>query len=282
VNPESSPRCLTLALLLLALCACTPEMELSYAGPVAAWPKAHGFDEWPYYTPLDQIRIWNARYLEQEWAARVPLGREEASLTVRDQTLWVCGGGKARALDPETGQGMAPDRDPAGASECAHGGSGEPDLRVKSPLEATDYRVVRRAPADPSRLFGLPDAPPPWTVLEAVDRQTGMPRWSVALGTTRNVLPFPFWFKFGANVTRPPILTATGVIFVVTQDRFLRAFRAHDGDEVWAKLLPGEPVAGPISYRVTSRSKQQVVVLVASGLEELTAVSFSAPGDPVY
>lgn len=257
-------------------------MELSYSGPVAAWPKAHGFDEWPYYTPLDQIRIWNARYLEQDWEAQVSLGREGTSLSLRAQTLWVCSDGEARALDPETGQALGPDSEQAAASVCADAGSGEPDLRVQSPLEATDYRAVRRAPADPSNLFGLPSAPPPWTVLEAIDRDSGTPRWSVALGTTRNVLPFPFWFKFGANVTRPPILTATGVIFVATEDRFLRAFRAHDGDEVWAKLLPGEPVGGPISYRVTSRSKQRVVVLVASGLEELTAVSFSAPGGPVY
>ena len=290
-------------------------MPIYYGGPVADWPEPHGFDAWPYYSPLNQIRTWNARYLQEDWQRRLPLPGDGVTLTMQRGTLRVCAAGVVRRLHSETGELLSPEEVEAGtaeaercpdASTAALAAVAEPGqirawglsawdearcrdqmqaaawpLRVRitgprDPSEATDYVVIQNERALRSPL-GLPCTRPPWTLLEARERDTGRVRWSVPLGTTRNSFPFPLWFNLGAPLNTPSMLTDSRLIFVATQDQFLRIIRAHDGSQVWSKHLPGEPVAGPITYRSSRSAKQRVVVLVAIDAAALTLVSFSAP-----
>ena len=121
--------------------------------------------------------------------------------------------------------------------------------------------------------FGAPCNPPPWGTLTAVDLESGEVLWVSTLGSTRDMAPFPLWFDLGSPNLGGSIATASGVIFIgATTDKFLRAFNADDGEEIWKQRLPFTANATPLTYRLRRDSKQFVVV--ASG-----GHGWSEPGD---
>jgi len=121
--------------------------------------------------------------------------------------------------------------------------------------------------------FGAPCNPPPWGTLTAVDLASGEVLWVSTLGSTRDMAPFPLWFDLGSPNLGGSITTATGVIFIgATTDKFLRAFDATDGREIWKQRLPYTANATPLTYRLRPDGKQYVVV--ASG-----GHGWSEPGD---
>jgi quinoprotein glucose dehydrogenase len=139
-----------------------------------------------------------------------------------------------------------------------------------APMEGAPYALRRTPLLSP---LGAPCNPPPWGTLTAVDLVSGDVLWESTLGTTRDQAPFPMWLSLGAPNLGGSIVTAGGLVFIgATTDRFLRAFDAASGAEIWRRRLPYTANATPITYRLHADGKQYVVV--ASG-----GHGWSEPGD---
>ncbi len=126
------------------------------------------------------------------------------------------------------------------------------------PQQGTPYGVKRTTLL--SKL-GAPCVPTPWGTLTAVDLKSGQVLWRSALGSTRDQAPFPLWLDTGTPNLGGSIVTAGGLVFIgATTDRFIRAFDAQTGDEVWRHRLPYTANATPITYRLRSDGRQYVVI----------------------
>ena len=109
--------------------------------------------------------------------------------------------------------------------------------------------------------LGVPCLAPPWATLDAIDLAAGELRWSIPLGTSRTLAPFPFWWIEGIPGVGGPIVTQTGVIFIGAALEY--AFRAHDlatGEELWKAALPTAANSVPMTYQVRREGRQYVVV----------------------
>jgi quinoprotein glucose dehydrogenase len=126
------------------------------------------------------------------------------------------------------------------------------------PMSGTPYGV-KRGPVLSS--FGAPCIAPPWGTLTAVDLRRGEVVWEVALGSTRDQAPFPMWLELGSPNLGGSLATASGLVFIgATTDKFVRAFDAESGEEVWRARLPFTANSSPISYRLRPDGKQYLVV----------------------
>jgi quinoprotein glucose dehydrogenase len=111
--------------------------------------------------------------------------------------------------------------------------------------------------------LGLPCTAPPWGTLDAVDLDTGLHLWSVPLGTTRDLAPWPLWWFKGLPGIAAPMMTDSGLVFTgISNEHAFRAFDLHSGAELWHTRLPTAANALPISYTVDGR---QFVVVAAGG-----------------
>jgi quinoprotein glucose dehydrogenase len=139
-----------------------------------------------------------------------------------------------------------------------------------APMEGTPYALRRMPLLSP---LGAPCNPPPWGTLTAVDLASGDVLWESTLGTTRDQAPFPMWLSLGAPNLGGSIVTAGGVVFIgATTDKFLRAFDASSGEEIWRRRLPYTANATPITYRLRPDGRQYVVVAAGGH-------GWSEPGD---
>ena len=126
------------------------------------------------------------------------------------------------------------------------------------PQRGTAYGVKRTTLLSK---WGAPCTPTPWGTLTAVDLKSGRVLWRSALGSTRDQAPFPLWLDLGTPNLGGSIVTAGGLVFVgATMDKFLRAFDARTGDEIWRQRLPFTANATPMTYRLRSDGRQYVVV----------------------
>lgn len=131
--------------------------------------------------------------------------------------------------------------------------------------------------------FGAPCNAPPWGKLTAIDLKAGKVLWDVPLGTTRDVAPFPLWFKIGVPNMGGTVITASGLVFIAaTTDNYLRAYDINSGKVVWKARLPGGGQATPMTYRLRKNGRQYVVI-AAGGHKYLgtkvndTIVAFALP-----
>ena len=109
--------------------------------------------------------------------------------------------------------------------------------------------------------LGMPCTPPPWGTLDAVDLVAGEHLWSVPLGTSRYLAPFPFWWIKGLPGSAAPMMTDTGLVFSgVSNDHTLRAFSVASGEQLWQAELPTAGNALPITYQVRPDGRQFVVI----------------------
>ena len=98
--------------------------------------------------------------------------------------------------------------------------------------------------------------------------------WRVRLGTTRDQAPFPLWAipatgHLGAPNFGGGLLTAGRLYFIgATTDKYLRAFDAETGEELWAERIPFTGNATPMSFRLREDARQYVVL--AAGGNPLT------------
>ena len=134
----------------------------------------------------------------------------------------------------------------------------DPPLRSFFPQRGTPYAAIRESLVSP---WGVPCNAPPWGTLLAVDLDSGEKVWEVPLGTTRDLVTWPFWFKFGLPSMGGPIVTAGGLVFIgASLDDYLRAFDVETGEELWRARLPAGGQATPMTYRLREAGKQYVVV----------------------
>jgi len=138
------------------------------------------------------------------------------------------------------------------------------------PMKGTPYGLKRGPLFSP---VGAMCNPPPWGTLTAVDLASGQVIWSSTLGTTRDQAPFPMWLDLGAPNLGGSIVTGGGLVFIgATTDKFLRAFDAKTGEEVWSQRLPFTANATPMTYRLR-KDGRQFIVIAAGGH------GWSEPGD---
>jgi quinoprotein glucose dehydrogenase len=113
--------------------------------------------------------------------------------------------------------------------------------------------------------LGVPCVAPPWGTLDAIDLEAGEILWSVPLGTTRDMAPFPFWWLKGLPGFGGPMMTATGLVFSgVANEHAFHAFDLKTGKELWKTDLPTAANAVPMTYQV-SETGRQFVVIAAGG-----------------
>ncbi len=132
-------------------------------------------------------------------------------------------------------------------------------LREFAPQAGTPYGMVREPILSP--LF-LPCTPPPWGTLSAVSLESGEILWQVPLGTTLpDRIPIPIPLGLGLPNLGGPIATAGGLVFIgAAMDGYLRAFDSETGEELWRDRLPAGGNATPMTYRLSSGSRQYVVI----------------------
>ena len=126
------------------------------------------------------------------------------------------------------------------------------------PQAGTPYCVETGLLVSP---LGMPCSKPPWGTLDAVDLVAGKHLWSVPLGTSRDMAPFPFWWFQGLPGIAAPMVTASGLVFSgISNEHVLRAFDLRSGEELWRGELPTAGNALPITYQVRPGGRQFVVI----------------------
>ncbi len=126
------------------------------------------------------------------------------------------------------------------------------------PQEGTPYCVDTGFVTSP---LGLPCSPPPWGTLDAMDLVSGELLWSVPIGTTRDMAPFPFWWIRGLPGLAAPMVTTTGLVFSgISNEHVLRAFDINTGEVLWRGDLPTAGNALPMTYQLRPGGKQYVVI----------------------
>jgi quinoprotein glucose dehydrogenase len=144
-----------------------------------------------------------------------------------------------------------------------------PDKEV-SQQEGAPWGMIRELLVSP---LGLPCNAPPWGALAAVDLKTGKIMWESTLGTSEELAPLSIALKTGTPTLGGSVVTAGGVLFIgATMDKYLRAFDAKTGAELWQGRLPATGFATPMTYEWKGR---QFVVIAAGGHGQLG----TAPGD---
>jgi len=139
-----------------------------------------------------------------------------------------------------------------------------------APQTGTPYGMVRRFLQSPSN---LPCGAPPWGALVAVDMRDGKIRWQVPLGSMENFGGHHAGVPPGSINLGGPITTAGGIVFIAgTFDPYLRSFDTETGRELWKGILPASGHATPMTYKLTAKGKQYVVV-AAGGHPKLSEES---------
>lgn len=128
----------------------------------------------------------------------------------------------------------------------------------KQPQKGTPYCVEADWLVSP---LGMPCSAPPWGTLDAIDISAGKRLWSVPMGTSRDMAPFPFWWIKGLPGFAGPMMTASGLIFSgISNNHVLYAFDASTGEELWRGDLPTAGNALPMTYQLRPGGKQYVVI----------------------
>ncbi len=159
----------------------------------------------------------------------------------------------------------------------------ETDDAEFAPMRGTPYAMTREVMLSP---IGLPCNPPPWGSLYSVDMGTGEVAWRANLGTTEDLAPLGLALRIGTPNIGGPLVTRGGLVFIgAAMDRYLRAFDAQSGRELWQGRLPAGGQATPMSYEWEGR---QYVVIAAGGHDDMgtaagdSIVAFTLPreGEP--
>ena len=152
-----------------------------------------------------------------------------------------------------------------------------------SPQTGAPFGMIREMLLSP---IGTPCNPPPWGTIAALDLQRRKVLWERPLGTTEDMFPLGIALATGTPNFGGPVATAGGLVFIAAaMDRYLRAFDAASGAELWRGRLPASGMATPMTYVWKGR---QYVVIAAGGHGEvgtetsdaIVAFALPAPGEP--
>ncbi|MEJ5028107.1 glucose/quinate/shikimate family membrane-bound PQQ-dependent dehydrogenase [Comamonas sp. MYb69] len=131
------------------------------------------------------------------------------------------------------------------------------------PMYGTPYGVELNAFLSP---LGLPCKEPAWMTVAGVDLATHDVVWRKRVGTIRDSLPKLMQLppiKAGVPGLGGLISTGGNLMFIgATQDNYLRAFNASNGDLLWQARLPAGGQATPMTYDIGGK---QYVVIMAGG-----------------
>jgi len=117
--------------------------------------------------------------------------------------------------------------------------------------------------------LGIPCNQPPFGAMTAIDLVTKKIVWERPIGTIEDsVLPggfvSPLAIELGMPPMAGPLSTASGLTFFAgTQDFYLRAYNAKNGQEVWKSRLPVGSNATPMSY--IAPDGRQFIIINAGG-----------------
>ena len=140
-----------------------------------------------------------------------------------------------------------------------------------SPQTGTPFGMHRELLVSP---LGMLCNPPPWGTLAALDLKSRRIVWEKRLGTTEEVAPLGLALATGMPNFGGPVATAGGLVFIgAAMDRYLRAFDAASGAELWRGRVPAAPMATPMTYVWQGR---QFVVVAAGGHGEAGAATSDA------
>ena len=149
-----------------------------------------------------------------------------------------------------------------------------------SPQAGTPFGMKRELLLSP---FGLPCNPPPWGTLAALDLRAKKILWEIPLGTLEDLAPLGVAPRWGVPNFGGPLVTKGGLVFIgAALDKYLRAFDAKTGAELWAGRLPAAGIATPMTYEWKGR---QYVVIAAGGRADSglpisdALVAFALPGE---
>ncbi len=146
-----------------------------------------------------------------------------------------------------------------------------PGIEV-SPQAGAPFGMKRELLVSPLQ---LPCNPPPWGVLTALDLRARRILWETNLGSLEEIAPLGIALRDGTPNFGGPLVTRGGLVFIgAAFDRYLRAFDAKSGAELWAGRLPAAGVATPMTYQWQGR---QYVVVAAGG----RADAGIEPGDAI-
>ena len=146
--------------------------------------------------------------------------------------------------------------------------------REVSPQRGAPFGMIREVLLSP---LGMPCTPLPWGAIAALNLQAGKLLWESVLGTTEGIAPLGLAMRWGTPNFGGPLVTAGGVLFIgAAADRYLRAFDAASGGELWQGRLPATAQATPMSYELRGR---QYVVIAAGGHARLG--DLAPPGDSI-
>jgi quinoprotein glucose dehydrogenase len=153
------------------------------------------------------------------------------------------------------------------------------------PLVAVPYSNRVAAGGEDTTVQGLPLTSPPYAVLAAVDLNRGELAWRVPLGAGSDALRANPLLKGVAlpdrlgspNSRGGAMVTASGLVFIAGGDRYLYAFNARTGKEVWRGEIPYANGATPMTYR-TRTGRQFIVVATGTGADN-ALVAFALAGN---
>ncbi len=131
------------------------------------------------------------------------------------------------------------------------------------PMYGAPYGVELNAFLSP---LGLPCKEPAWMTVAGVDLATHEVVWRKRVGTIRDSLPKLMQLppiKAGVPGLGGLISTGGNLMFIgATQDDYLRAFNASNGELLWQARLPAGGQATPMTYDIGGK---QYVVIMAGG-----------------
>jgi quinoprotein glucose dehydrogenase len=125
------------------------------------------------------------------------------------------------------------------------------------------YAMTRQLAISP---LGILCNKPPWGVMVAVDLKAGKILWQSTVGTSEGLAPLGITFNWGTPLVSGVVVTAGGLVFTGAVDKYLRAFDAKSGAELWQGRLPVPGIANPMTYLWKG---EQYVVVAAGGHSEI-------------
>ena len=114
---------------------------------------------------------------------------------------------------------------------------------------------------------GLSPIKPPWSSLTAYDLNTGTIRWQIPLGDVPQLAAKGIHGTGSHYPKVGPVVTAGGLIFTGTRDKYVRAFDSSTGKVLWEHQLDAALEGMPAIYEVNGR---QYIVFCASAQVGLT------------
>ncbi len=103
---------------------------------------------------------------------------------------------------------------------------------------------------------------PPWGTLTAIDLNTGLHKWQVALGENK-IYKDKYGIETGLENYGGPIVTSNGLLFIAaTGDNKIRAFDKNTGTKLWEDDLPVSGFSTPSTYMVDG---VQYIVIACGG-----------------